>query len=118
MKRILGLKFLLQDQEQNIKGVSLYGYHSPSEHEIHIASTLQDTAAFSTLTHEFGHALAHGSVEESLNTNLHQKEFEADVMSIMFCQHYGLEITDERKSHLSGHYKDWKKFRSEQFSSG
>lgn len=88
---------------------SLYGYHSPSEHEIHIASTLQDTAAFSTLTHEFGHALAHGSVEESLNTNLHQKEFEADVMSIMFCQHYGLEITDERKSHLSGHYKDWKK---------
>ena len=67
------------------------------------------TAAFSTLTHEFGHALAHGSVEESLNTNLHQKEFEADVMSIMFCQHYGLEITDERKSHLSGHYKDWKK---------
>ena len=41
--------------------------------------------------------------------NLHQKEFEADVMSIMFCQHYGLEITDERKSHLSGHYKDWKK---------
>lgn len=45
----------------------------------------------------------------SLNTNLHQKEFEADVMSIMFCQHYGLEITDERKSHLSGHYKDWKK---------
>lgn len=53
--------------------------------------------------------LAHGSVEESLNTNLHQKEFEADVMSIMFCQHYGLEITDERKSHLSGHYKDWKK---------
>ena len=97
------------EQEQNIKGVSLYGYHSPSEHEIHIASTLQDTAAFSTLTHEFGHALAHGSVEESLNTNLHQKEFEADVMSIMFCQHYGLEITDERKSHLSGHYKDWKK---------
>ena len=70
---------------------------------------LNDTAAFSTLTHEFGHALAHGSVEESLNTNLHQKEFEADVMSIMFCQHYGLEITDERKSHLSGHYKDWKK---------
>lgn len=105
----LGLKVFLQDQEQNIKGVSLYGYHSPSEHEIHIASTLQDTAAFSTLTHEFGHALAHGSVEESLNTNLHQKEFEADVMSIMFCQHYGLEITDERKSHLSGHYKDWKK---------
>ena len=40
---------------------------------------------------------------------MHQKEFEADVMSIMFCQHYGLEITDERKSHLSGHYKDWKK---------
>ena len=72
----LGLKVFLQDQEQNIKGVSLYGYHSPSEHEIHIASTLQDTAAFSTLTHEFGHALAHGSVEESLNTNLHQKEFE------------------------------------------
>ena len=69
----------------------------------------QSTAAFSTLTHEFGHALAHGSVEGSLNTNLHQKEFEADVMSIMFCQHYGLEITDERKSHLSGHYKDWKK---------
>lgn len=58
----LGLKVFLQDQEQNIKGVSLYGYHSPSEHEIHIASTLQDTAAFSTLTHEFGHALAHGSV--------------------------------------------------------
>ena len=79
----LGLKVFLQDQEQNIKGVSLYGYHSPSEHEIHIASTLQDTAAFSTLTHEFGHALAHGSVEESLNTNLHQKEFEADVMSMM-----------------------------------
>lgn len=71
--------------------------------------TINCTAAFSTLTHEFGHALAHGSVEESLNTNLHQKEFEADVMSIMFCQHYGLEITDERKSHLSGHYKDWKK---------
>lgn len=64
---------------------------------------------YSVLPDEFGHALAHGSVEESLNTNLHQKEFEADVMSIMFCQHYGLEITDERKSHLSGHYKDWKK---------
>ena len=49
----LGLKVFLQDQEQNIKGVSLYGYHSPSEHEIHIASSLQDSSAFSTLTHEF-----------------------------------------------------------------
>ncbi len=36
-----------------------------------------------------------------------KKEFEADVMSIMLQQHYGLEITDERKSHLVGHYKSW-----------
>lgn len=28
-------------------------------------------------------------------------------MSIMLQQHYGLEITDERKSHLVGHYKSW-----------
>lgn len=88
---------------------SIYRSYYESLDEIEADLAAEGTAAFSTLTHEFGHALAHGSVEESLNTNLHQKEFEADVMSIMFCQHYGLEITDERKSHLSGHYKDWKK---------
>lgn len=103
----LGVRVFLQDQDQEIKGAALYGFHSPGTSEIHIASTLQDTAAFSTLTHEVGHALAHGTLDEFFNIGSHQKEFEADVMSIMLQQHYGLEITDERKSHLVGHYKSW-----------
>ena len=103
----LGVRVFLQDQDQEIKGAALYGFHSPGTSEIHIASTLQDTAAFSTLTHEVGHALAHGTLDEFFNIGSHQKEFEADVMSIMLRQHYGLEITDERKSHLVGHYKSW-----------
>ena len=69
---------------------------------------LQDTAAFSTLTHEFGHRSCTWICRRISEYKFASKEFEADVMSIMFCQHYGLEITDERKSHLSGHYKDWK----------
>ena len=90
----LGVRVFLQDQDQEIKGAALYGFHSPGTSEIHIASTLQDTAAFSTLTHEVGHALAHGTLDEFFNIGSHQKEFEADVMSIMLQQHYGLEITD------------------------
>ena len=63
----LGVRVFLQDQDQEIKGAALYGFHSPGTSEIHIASTLQDTAAFSTLTHEVGHALAHGTLDEFFN---------------------------------------------------
>lgn len=33
---------------------------------------------------------------------------ETRIRLVAMAEMHGLEITDERKSHLSGHYKDWK----------
>lgn len=92
-------------KEYGIQGASLYGYYDRLHKEIHIAKTLQDTAALSTLSHEIGHALAHQNREPS--ENIHQIEFEADAFSIMLQEHFGFSLTEERKEHISEHYRAW-----------
>lgn len=100
-------------QEYGIQGASLYGYYDRMNKEIHIAKTLQDTAALSTLTHELGHALAHQN-QKPLE-NIHQIEFEADVFSIMLQEHFSLPLTEERKEHISEHYRAWEKSAGDSF---
>ena len=103
------------DVQYGIQGASLYGFYHPGEEkrDIHIAHTLQDTAALSTLTHEMGHAVAQHCRSES--SNIHQIEFEADAFSIMLQTHFGVPITDERKSHISNEYKRWQLDEKENF---
>lgn len=68
---------------------------------------LEDTQRLSTLSHEIGHMLEqHGTRDISAA----QKEFEADCISVLVQSHYGIELTDSRKSHLAAHYK---KFEAE-----
>ena len=42
---------------------------------------------------------------EASDTSTVQKEFEADAVSIMLSEQFGLEVTDPRKRHLAKHYE-------------
>ena len=86
----------------DLKSISLRGFYSPGQNSIVINENLNDTQKLSTLTHELGHAMIHN---EASDTSTVQKEFEADAVSIMLSEQFGLEVTDPRKRHLAKHYE-------------
>lgn len=85
----------------NLGSISLRGDFAPADNRIRINELLEDTEKVSTMSHEIGHALLHKHPGKSL----HQKEFEADALSIMLQSHLGIALSDTRKSHLADHYR-------------
>lgn len=76
--------------------------------QIVLNSRLNDTQLLSTLSHEFGHYLMHSIyAEETKDISTAQKEVEADVFSIMIENHFGIEINDTRKEHLSSSFNSF-----------
>ena len=88
----------------SLSSISARGYYDQATNSITLNEKLEDTQRLSTLSHEIGHLLQkHGSTEVSLS----QKEFEADCISVLTQCHFGIELNDIRKSHLSYHFKNF-----------
>lgn len=95
----------IEVKEQDLKSVTLRGYHDGYAHRVVVNDRLGDTQKLSTLVHEMSHELI-GHNPESPKTSA-QKEFEADALSMMFEQQYGIPTTDARKSHLAVCYTEY-----------
>ena len=94
--------------EVDLQSIALRGQYIPADRAIHISDKLNDTEKLSTLSHEYGHALLHTD-PASKNKNPSVKELEADCISIMLQQEFGIPLTDTRKRHFVGHYDRCKK---------
>jgi hypothetical protein len=91
-------------REEDLKSISLRGAFYPEENVIRISDKLGDTERLSTLTHELGHALMHNS-KEAFDLPEPVRELEADAVSIMLQQYFGISLTDSRKRHFSENYR-------------
>lgn len=89
-----------------IDSIALFGYYVPSENRIVLNERMEDTMRLSTMSHELGHALGHRTMPD---TSTAQKEFEGDAISIMLQKKYGIELTEERRSHLAEHYQTFRR---------
>ena len=92
--------------ETSLRSLELHGQYTPSTKSIELNNKLQDTQKLGTFLHEMSHGLLdhdHKAGETSIDTYL--KEFEADGLAIMFMSHFGFEITEGTRSHLSTQYK-------------
>ena len=97
---------------KDLNSISIRGYFAPDANRIVVNELLNDTQKLSTLSHELGHALEeHGTKDISSA----QKEFEADSISILIQSHFGLELSDTRKSHLADHYRKFEAEIKEQY---
>ena len=91
-------------KEEDLKSISLRGAFYPDENVIRISDKLNDTERLSTLTHELGHALMHNN-REAFELPEPVRELEADAVSIMLQQYFGISLTDSRKRHFSENYR-------------
>lgn len=91
---------------ENLESIALLGFYTPSKHSITLNQRMEDTVRLSTMSHELGHALEHWSMPDM---SVAQKEFEGDAISIMLQQRYGIEITEQRARHITGHFKAFEK---------
>ena len=98
-------------REVDLHSISLRGAFYPEENTIRISDKLNDTERLSTLTHELGHALMHRDPKGS-SLPVPVKEIEADSISIMLQQYFGISLTDSRKSHFADTYKDCLKLKT------
>lgn len=87
---------------EDVKSIALLGYYLPGEHRIVLNHLMEDTVQLSTMSHELGHALAHHEINGRSKA---QVEFEGDAISIMIQKNYGIDLTEERKSHMAAHFK-------------
>lgn len=94
-------------EEKDVGSISLRGKFSPIENKIFISDKLNDTEKLSVLTHELGHAVMHKEIA-NLDTPASIIEFEADCFSILMQSQMGIELTDNRKSHLASHFHNIK----------
>lgn len=83
--------------ETDLKSVTLRGDYDPESHAIRINSILGDTQKLSTLLHEMAHGIMGHQVGEKSSA---QRELEADLLSMMLCNRYGIEVTDARIDHM------------------
>lgn len=91
-------------KEEDLESIALRGAFYPQENVIRINDRLNDTERLSTLTHELGHALMHNS-RDTRELPEPVKELEADAVSIMLQQYFGIPLTDSRKRHFSEYYR-------------
>ncbi len=84
----------------DLHSVSLRGSYSPARNQITLNQFLNDTERLSTLTHEFGHAIACLQNPQETALPVVQSELRADAFSILLQSDLGIPITDTRKEHL------------------
>lgn len=93
----------IQVREENYGSVTLRGQYNSRTNEITINALMGDTQKLSTVLHEMAHGLMQHTTDGEKSTA--QREIEADMLSMLFLDQYGLEITDVRKSHFVDNFK-------------
>ncbi len=102
----LGCRCFMQDDVNAL--ATARGYFDPTLNEIHISKMLAGKERLSTLLHELAHAEMHSlEIADSRGNSEAQKELEADMLSIMLCDRFGLDITSSRLRHLQGAYNKY-----------
>lgn len=91
---------------ENLQSIALRGDYSPSENRIRLNALMEDTQKLSTLSHELGHAVMHGSYGDGKSAA--QKELEADAFGIMLESYCGISPTEPRKRHLAENYRAYR----------
>lgn len=90
-------------QELDVQSIRLRGQYSLDSNTIIISDKLADTQKLDTLIHEYGHSLMLQTPADIAKPHTLQ-EMEADAVSIMLQEHFGLPLTDSRKRHFAQHY--------------
>ena len=83
--------------------IGLRGLFYHKVHRIDINSVLGDTQKLSTLLHEMSHGVMEHDTAPDFSVAL--KELEADALSIMLEDRFGIEITEVRQRHLAEHFE-------------
>ena len=83
--------------------IGLRGAFYHDDHHIEINSVLGDTQKLSTLLHEMSHGIMEHDTAPDFSVSL--KELEADALSIMLEDRFGIEITEARQRHLAEHFE-------------
>lgn len=86
--------------EEDLNSISIRGVSYDNKDVIKLNSLMKDTEKLSVLLHEIGHIKLHRDNEQTNKKSTALKEFEADLLSIMFSTDYNLEIIDTRKQHF------------------
>lgn len=91
--------------EESLHGVSLRGTHNAFTDRITVNDILGDTQKLSTALHELAHGiLGHSPLGDKSTA---QREFEADALSILLGERFGIPPTETRKEHLSDCYRTY-----------
>ncbi len=83
--------------------IGLRGLFYHKDHHIEVNSVLGDTQKLSTLLHEMSHGIMEHDTAPDFSVAL--KELEADALSIMLEDRFGIEITEARQRHLAEHFE-------------
>lgn len=90
----------------DMRNALVRGSFTPATNEIQLSDLLRGDGKLSTLLHEIGHAELHADPAVA-NYTATQQELEADMYALMLEHTMGVETTDARKAHLSGHYQSY-----------
>lgn len=78
----------------------LKGYYDAKSNSITLSNMLIGEGKLSTLLHELGHAELHNDTEATAGKPLCVIEYEADLYSLMLCEHLDIQPTDSRIMHI------------------
>lgn len=79
------------------------GFYSPATKEIVVDSTLSEKHSLKTLIHEISHAMLHNPEASGSQSTRETKEVEAESVSYVVCQYYGLDTSE----YSFGYIADW-----------
>jgi hypothetical protein len=89
---------------EDFRSITLKGYCDLEGSKIALNNKLGDTSRFSTLIHEYGHAVLHArGAGKSLTSQ--KKEFEADAFSVLADEAMGFETPESRIRHMHEAYR-------------
>ena len=87
-------------EETNLHSISLDGVCIPSERKILISDRLEDSEKLAALCHEYAHGLIHFTTDQPKQV----EEFEAEALSGIICDRFGLPISERDQNYLSQYY--------------
>ena len=87
---------------QPIEG-SANGFYSPATKEIVVDSRISEKHSLKTLIHEISHAMLHNPEASGSQSTRETKEVEAESVSYVVCQYYGLDTSE----YSFGYIADW-----------
>lgn len=91
--------------QENLNSISLRGLAYTKQNIIKLNSLMKDTEKLSTLVHQIGHITMHRDIKgENSSKSTALKDFEADLLSIMFYSNYNLEISNSTKYHFKDNF--------------